>query len=232
MYNTACMVFAFALLATMTRIGDLAEAVRTDTPPPCREFCVTGTVSYVLVSQENYCHVLAEDNGIGVDITGSFATSPIPVPGDVVRFDGAMMPRGADSIQPEFRSLEIVGHAVPPVPAKGTAAEIMGGSHDFRRALLVGEVRDVEPSGTNPCWNYLSIIDDGRQYYAPIPARGASYRSLEALIGSTVRLDGFPDSHNCSYRFLDERRFMAGFTHLNECASQGAVSGCPSRNFP
>jgi len=202
------MIFAFAILAAMTRMCDLAEVVRTDTPPPCREFCVTGTVSYVLVYQENYCHVLAEDNGIGVDITGSFATPPIPVPGDVVRFDGAMMPRGADSIQPEFKSLEIVGHVDPPAPAKGPAAEIMGGRHDFHRALLVGEVRDVEPSGTNPCWNYLSIIDDGRQYYAPIPVHGASLRDLEALIGSTVQLDGFPDSHNCSYRFLDERRFM------------------------
>ena len=70
----------------------------------------------------------------------------------------------------------------------------MDGRHDFHRALLVGEVRDVEPSGTNPCWNYLSIIDDGRQYYAPIPVHGASLKDLEALIGSTVRLDGFPDS--------------------------------------
>ena len=208
LYNIGCMIFAFAILAAMTRMGDLAEVVKTDILPPCREFCVTGTVSYVLMYQENYCHVLAEDGGIGVDITGSFAHPPIPIPGDVVRFDGAMMPRGADSIQPEFRRLEIVGHIDPPAPAKGPAAEIMSGRHDFRRALLVGEVRDVEPSGTNPCWNYLSIINEGQQYYAPIPIHGASLKDLEALIGSTVRLDGFPDSHNCSYRFLDERRFM------------------------
>ena len=208
LYNTNCMIFAFAILAAMTRMGDLAEVVKTDILPPCREFCVTGTVSYVLMYQENYCHVLAEDGGIGVDITGSFAHPPIPIPGDVVRFDGAMMPRGADSIQPEFRRLEIVGHIDPPAPAKGPAAEIMSGRHDFRRALLVGEVRDVEPSGTNPCWNYLSIINEGQQYYAPIPVHGASLKDLEALIGSTVRLDGFPDPHNCSYRFLDERRFL------------------------
>ena len=54
---------------------------------------------------------------------------------------------------------------------------------------------------------FLSIISNERQYYAPIPVRGASLAELEALIGSTVKLDGFPDSHTCSFRFLDERRF-------------------------
>jgi len=208
LYNTDCMIFAFAILAAMTRMCDLAEAVRTDTPPPCREFCVTGTVSYVLVYHENLCHVLAEENGVGVDIIGSFATPPIPVPGDVVRFDGSLAPRVANSIQPEFKKLEILGHVDPPAPVEGSSTEIMSGRHDFRRALLVGELRDVEPSGSDPCWNYLSIISGKHQYYAPIPVRGASLKDLESLIGSTVQLDGFPDSHNCSYRFLDERRFL------------------------
>ena len=202
------MIFAFALLAAITRIGDLAEAVRVNVSPPCPEFCVTGTVSYVLVYHEHLCHVLAEENGVGVDIIGSFLSSPVPVPGDVVRFDGSLAPRAANSIKPEFKKLEIIGHVEPPAPVEGPSEEIMDGRHDFRRALLVGELRDVEPSGSDPCWDYLSIISGSRQYYAPIPVRGASLKEIEALIGSTVQLDGFPDSHNCSYRFLDERRFL------------------------
>jgi len=92
----------------------------------------------------------------------------------------------------------------------------MSGRHDFHRAILIGEVRDVEPSGTSPNWSYLSLISEGHQYYVPIPTSGASLRQLEALIGSTVRLDGYPDSHNGSRRFLDERRFVvSGFSSID-----------------
>ncbi|MBR2837577.1 MAG: sensor histidine kinase [Kiritimatiellae bacterium] len=210
------MLFALTLLAAaMTRLGDLAATVATDTPPPCPCFCVTGTVSYVLVYEDNCCHVLAEGDDVGVDITGSFAICPRPEPGDVVRFDGSIVPRGAGSVQPEFTHLEIIGHGEPPKAREGPSAEIMGGLHDFRRAHLVGEIRDVQPSGTNPCWNYLSIISGGSQYYAPVPIHGAKLSQLETLVGAKVRLDGFPDPHNCSLRFLDERRFMvAGLDNI------------------
>ena len=202
------MLFAFALLAAvLTRIDDLAEAVKADTLDRCADFCVTGTISYVIGFHESLYHLLMEGEASGVDVVGSITSEP-PRPGDLVRLDGSIVPKGAKSIMPEFNRLEILGHTAPQVPVEGSAAEIMGGRHDFRRALLAGEVRDVEPSGSDPCWNYLSIIADGRQYYAPIPVRGASLKDLEAMIGSSVLLDGFPDSHNCSYRFLTERRFM------------------------
>ena len=204
------MIFAFALLATITRIGDLAEVVRSDVPPTCPEFCVTGTVSYVLVWQSLLCHVLVEEGGVGVDIIGSFRSSrtPLPKPGDILRLDGRIVPMGPNSVQPKFRRLEILGPGDAPQPREGKASEIMSGQCDFRRSYLTGELRDIEPSGSDPCWNYLSIISDGRQYYAPVPTCGASLAQLEPLIGSTVRLDGFPDPHNFSYRFTNERRFL------------------------
>ena len=209
------MIFAFALLAAITRIGDLAEAVRVNIPPPRPEFCVTGTVSYVIVFQNNLCHVLTEDGGVGVDVLGSFRSCPKPVPGDRIRLNGALVYKGARHIKPEFSNLEILGHAASPKPIEGPAREIMGGAHDFRRAWLVGELRDVKPSGSDPCWNYISIISDGSQYYAPIPTRSATLAQLEDMVGSTVQLDGFPDSSNSSFKFIDESRFMvAGLENI------------------
>ena len=203
------MLSAVTLLAaSLVRLGDIASAVEADTRDHCADFCVTGTVTYVLTFQEKFCHILIEDDDIGVDIMGTLNPGSPPIPGDRARFDGAIVPGAAGSIIPEFRTLEILGRAQAPAPAEGSAEEIMSGRHDFRRAYLVGELRDVEPSGTNPCWNYLSIISDGCQYYAPIPSRGAALAVLEALIGSTIKLDGFPNPHNRSYRFLDERRFL------------------------
>ena len=196
------------LAASLVRLGDLAAAVEADTYDHCAEFCVTGTVTYVLNFQEKFYHVLVEDGGRGVDIVGTINPGPPPVPGDRVRLDGAIVPSVAGSIIPEFRTLERLGRGKAPTPVEGSAEEIMSGRHDFQRAHLVGELRDVEPSGTNPCWNYLSIISGGRQYYAPIPSRGATLAELEALIGSTVKLDGFPNPHNSSYRFLEERHFL------------------------
>ena len=199
----------------MTRLSDLADVVKADAMPETRVFCVTGTVSYVLVFQDKLCHVLLENDGIGVDVIGSFRSSPEPNTGDIVRLDGMIAPSGAGSVVPKFSRLEIVGHGEAPQPMEGPAAEVMGGRCDFHRAYLVGEVRDVEPSGSDPCWTYLSIITDAHQYYAPIPTLGTPLARLESLVGSTVRLDGFPDSHNCSFRFLDERRFLvAGLEHI------------------
>jgi len=210
------MLSAVTLLAaSLVRLGDLAAAVEADTHDHCTEFCVTGTVTYVLNFQEKFYHILVEDGDIGVDILGTIKPGPPPIPGDRARFEGAIVPSVAGSIVPEFRVLEILDHGKSPKPADGSAGEIMSGRHDFHHAHLVGELRDVEPSGTSPCWNYLSIISDGCQYYAPIPSRGATITELEALIGSTVKLDGFPDSHNCSFKFLDERRFLvAGLNNI------------------
>ena len=208
------IVAAIFLAATLTQFSELDSAIKVASLD-CRDnFCVTGTVTYVLGYHEALCHIVLDDGNLGVDIHGS-STNP-PQTGDVIRIEGCLMPRVATSVKPEFRRFEILAHQDAPAPVSGTAAEIMSGIHDFRRAYLVGEVRDVEPSGTDPCWNYISIISEGNQYYAPIPIRGANLKQLEALVGSTVRLDGFPDSHNCSYRFLDERRFMvADLEHIS-----------------
>ena len=204
------MLFALTLLtAAMTRLADLAAVVEADTMPETRDFCVTGTVSYVLVFQYKLCHVLLENEGIGVDVIGSFRNSPTPDLGDRVRLDGKIAPSGAGGFLPKFSRLEIIGHGEAPRPLEGPAAEVMGGRCDFHRAYLVGEVRDVEPSGTDPCWTYLSIISDAHQYYAPIPTLDTPLEQFEALVGSTVKIDGFPDPHNRSFRFLDERRFLA-----------------------
>ena len=216
MYNTTNMLLAFTLLAaSMTHLGDLADVVKADTMPSTRDFCVTGTVSYVLVFQDKLCHVLLEDGGVGVDVLGSFRSAPVPEAGDIVRLDGMIVHAGAGSVLPKFSTLEIIGRGVAPHPLEGPAAEVMGGRFDFHRAYLVGEVRANEPSGSDPCWTYISVISDAHQYYAPIPTLGTPLARLESLVGSTVRLDGFPDSHNCSFRFLDERRFLvAGLLNL------------------
>jgi hypothetical protein len=195
------------LAALMTQLSDLARTVEADIMPENRNFCVTGTVSYVLIHQEHYCHILVDDGKIGVDVTGTLKECPKPSPGDIIRLDGMFMPEGAGSVQPQFSRLEILGRANAPAPASGSADEIMSGRYDFRRALLIGEIRDVEPSETNPYWNFLSVIAQGNQYYATIPAHGATMAELTALIGSHVQMDGFPDSHTCSFRFLSERHF-------------------------
>lgn len=201
-------MLSLALLfgATLTQLGDLDSAIKAASTDRCADFCVTGTVSYVLGYHESLHHILLNGEGLGVDFHGSTETPPQT--GDIIRIEGHLEPRGAGSIQPHFQQFDILKHADAPAPVSGRAEEIMSGRFDFRRAYLVGEVRDVEPSGTDPCWNYLSIISEGEQYYAPIPTRGATLEQLESLVGSTVRLDGFPDSNNCSYRFLDERRFL------------------------
>lgn len=207
------LVLLFA--STLTQISELASAVDANTPDRCAEFCVTGTVSYTVIFKEHNCHILLEDASAAVDIAGMFEDS-LPNPGDIIKINGAIVPLVVGkNIQPQFTAIEILGHTNAPVAITAPASKIMNGSCDFRRAKLIGEVRDVEPSGTNPNWHYLSIISEGNQYYAPIPTRGATLPELETLIGSTVCLDGFPDSHNCSYRFLDERRFMvADRTHI------------------
>ena len=44
----------------MTQLSDLARTVEADIMPENRNFCVTGTVSYVLIHQEHYCHILVD----------------------------------------------------------------------------------------------------------------------------------------------------------------------------
>ena len=210
------MLFAFAILAAaMTQLSDIATAVKTDTIPPCPDFCVTGTVAYALHFDGKRCQILVEDGDIGVVATATNDSSALPALGDHVLLEGALVRLDQGDVRPEYHRIETLGHTDPPAPREGTATEIMSGRHDFHRAILVGEVRDVEPSGTSPNWNYLSLISEAHQYYVPIPTCGTSLRQIEPLIGSTVRLYGFPDSHNGSRRFLDERRFVvSGFSNI------------------
>lgn len=210
------MLFAFAVLATaMTQLSDIATAVEANTMPPCPDFCVTGTVAYALHFDGNMCQILVEAGDIGVVATAANDSFPLPALGDRIRLEGTLVRLDQGGVSPEYHRIETFGHTTPPAPREGTAAEIMSGRHDFHRAILIGEVRDIEPSGTSPNWNYLSIISEGHQYYVPIPTCGASLRQIEPLIGSTVRLDGFPDLQNSSHRFLDERRFVvSGFSNI------------------
>ena len=209
------MLLPFALFAAViTSLNDLSASFLTDNPSSRTEFCITGTVSYVIGYNGNQCHLLLNDGEVGTYATGTISRCP-PGTGDVVRLTGALVPRGAGTVQPVFDSIVILGHRPVEACRQGSPAEIMSGRHDFHRAFLVGEVRGVEPSGTGPGWSYVSLISEDQLYYVPIPIRGASLSQLEALIGSTVRLDGYPDSHNCSLRFIDERRFMvADLAHI------------------
>ena len=211
------MLLAFAILvAAMTQLSDVATAVKTDTVPPCPDFCVTGTVAYALHFDGRRCQILVEDGDIGVVATATHDSATLPDLGDRVLLEGALVRLDQGDIRPEYNRIETLGHTDPPPPREGPATEIMSGRHDFHRAILIGEVRDVEPSGTSPNWNYLSLISEGHQYYVPIPTSGATLRQIEPLIGSMVRLDGFPDSHNCSRRFLDERRFVvSGYSNID-----------------
>ena len=200
----------------MMQLSDVATAIKTDMAPPCPDFCVTGTVAYALHFDGNRCQILVEDGDIGVVATAAQDESPLPALGDRVLLEGALVRLDQGDIRPEYNRIETLGHTDPPPPREGPATEIMSGRHDFHRAILIGEVRDVEPSGTSPNWNYLSLISEGHQYYVPIPTSGATLRQIEPLIGSMVRLDGFPDSHNCSRRFLDERRFVvSGYSNID-----------------
>ena len=159
------MLFAFTLLAAaMTQLGDLAKVVEVDTMPEARDFCVTGTVSYVLVYQDKMCHVLLEDGNVGVVVIGSLRNSPEPDAGDIVRLDGMIVHSCAGSVLPKFSALEIIGRGEAPRPMEGSATEVMGGRFDFHRAYLVGEVRAIEPSGSDPRWTYISIISDAHAF--------------------------------------------------------------------
>lgn len=192
----------------MTQLSDVATAVKTDTVPPCPDFCVTGTVAYALHFDGRRCQILVEDGDIGVVATATHDSATLPDLGDRVLLEGRLIQLDQGDVSMEYYRIETLGHNSPPAPREGSATEIMSGRHDFHRAFLVGEVRDVEPSGTSPNWIYLSLISQEHQYYVPIPTCGANLHQLVPLIGSTVRLDGYPDSHNCSRRFLDERRFV------------------------
>ena len=209
------MSLAFAILATITSLGELAETMKANTIPPNPDFRVTGTVAYMLSADDTSYQLLLNDGDAAMKITSTTNPPPIPQLGDRVQLEGELTPVGQGNVRPVFRNLEILGHEEAPAPHEGAAKEIMSGRHDFRRSYLVCEVRDVEPSGSDPNWNYLSVIADRRQYYAPIPTCGVSLAQLESLIGAKVRLDGYPDSHNCSFRFLDERRFVvAGIRNI------------------
>ena len=211
------MLLAFAILAaTMTQLSDVATAVKTDTVPPCPDFCVTGTVAYALHFDGRRCQILVEDGDIGVVATATHDSATLPDLGDRVLLEGRLIQLDQGDVSMEYYRIETLGHNSPPAPREGSATEIMSGRHDFHRAFLVGEVRDVEPSGTSPNWIYLSLISQEHQYYVPIPTCGANLHQLVPLIGSTVRLDGYPDSHNCSRRFLDERRFVvSGLSNID-----------------
>ncbi|MCR5838376.1 MAG: sensor histidine kinase [Kiritimatiellae bacterium] len=189
--------------------------MKANTIPANPDFRVTGTVAYMLSADDTSYQLLLNDGDAAMKITSTTNPPPIPQLGDRVQLEGELTPVGQGNVRPVFRNLEILGHEEAPAPHEGAAKEIMSGRHDFRRSYLVCEVRDVEPSGSDPNWNYLSVIADRRQYYAPIPTCGASLAQLESLIGAKVRLDGYPDSHNCSFRFLDERRFVvAGIRNI------------------
>ena len=208
---------AILFAALLTQLSELASVVEADSPGPCNAFCVTGTVAYVAGYHENLHHVIVEDENAAVDLYGH-AEAP-PRTGDVIRIEGCIGPRVASHVSPKFIRFDVLRHAEAPVPVSGTAAEIMGGQHDYRRAYLVGEVRDVVPSGTDPCWNYLSLISGENLYYVPIPTRGARLEQLDPFVGCIVRLDGYPDPRNGSYRFLDERRFVvADLAHMTVLA--------------
>lgn len=209
------MSLAFAILATITSLGELAETMKANTIPPNPDFRVTGTVAYMLSADETSYQLLLNDGDAAMKITSTTNPPPIPQLGDRIQLEGELTPVGQGYVRPVFRNLEILGHEEAPAPHEGAAKEIMSGRHDFRRSYLVGEVRDAEPSGTSPTHSYLSIIADAHQYYAPIPTCGATLAELESLIGAKVRLDGYPDSRNYSHRFIEERRFVvAGIRNI------------------
>lgn len=139
--------------------------------------------------------------------------SDAPRPGDKIRISGTVVQHVTKQPLTRFSSFEVLAHGSLPEPVSRDAGDIMSGQCDFRRSHLTGEVRDVQPSGSDPCWNYISLICDTNQYYAPVPIRGANLSHLKTLIGSVVRLDGYPDPYNCSFRFLDERRFVVAGTN-------------------
>ena len=119
------MFLAFTFFATMmTQLGELAAVVEKDISSDRSEFCVTGTVSYVLVYHGRLCHILVEDGDVGVDVIGSFesCTPPLPTPGDILRLDGHTVRMGPYSVGPRFRSLEILGHGDAPRPRQGPSS--------------------------------------------------------------------------------------------------------------
>ena len=209
------MILAFAILATITSLGELAETMKSNTIPPSPDFRVTGTVAYMLSADATSYQLLLNDGDAAMKITSTTNPPLIPQLGDSVQLEGELTPVGQGYVRPAFRNIEILGHGAAPAPHEGTAEEIMSGRHDFHRSYLVGEVRDAEPSGTSPTHSYLSIIADAHQYYAPIPTCGTTLAELESLIGAKVRLDGYPDSRNYSHRFIEERRFVvAGMKNI------------------
>lgn len=105
----AILLFA----ALLTRLADMVSIVESDTTYCDSLFCVTGTISYVIAYQENFCHVLIEEDGIGIDISGTLGTEP-PRPGDVICIEGVFADTRTDGVQPQFTRLTTIGHRAPP----------------------------------------------------------------------------------------------------------------------
>ena len=212
-YYSTDMLLAL-LASALVSLPELASSVKACDPRFSADFCVTCTVSYVVRYYSNLYHILAEDDVVGVDMNGVIEANP-PLPGERINISGVIRNYTPEHVQVQFSGFEVIGQGQAPKPISADADVIMGGQCDFRRSYLIGEVRDVQPSGTDPCWNYLSVISGANQYFAPVPTHGASLGQLRELIGSTVRLDGYPDPQNCSLRFLVERRFIvAGLSDI------------------
>lgn len=201
------------LLATLlTSLGDLANAVADDSANGRTPFCVTGAVECTVPFQEHFLHLVVSDEKHALDIPGTLRRRP-PDLGDIVEITGKIESDRPGHRQPFFDSVHVVGHTTPPEPVVGDVGVVLTEERAFRRSILVGELRDVVPSATNPCWLYLFLVTPSGSGIATIPNRGAHLADLERLIGATLALTGYPGSYNSSIRFPDDRLFTCAGTN-------------------
>lgn len=207
------MFVTTVLLATvLTTLGDLAEAFENGDSTRHASFCVTGAVECTVPFQEKFLHLAIGDEKTALDITGTLH-GECPVPGDVVEVTGKMMTDRPGHAIPCFRTLRRIGHVPPREPVVGDVDAVMSEKRTFRRSTLVGELRDVVPSATNPCWLYLYLATQSGPGIVNIPKRGARLADVEHLIGATLGFTGFPSSYNSTGRFSSDRVFMCAGTN-------------------
>jgi len=206
---------------TVTRVSDIADTLmRDDEQDTNTVFELTAKISYVLPYGGLRFHLSVEDESGSCYVSRDDILPDIPSAetlsaGDIVRIKGRICRSPSSHLWPILEKLELIRHETPPVPLELSGHELMNGLHDWRRALLTGEIQDVIPSETSTSWLYVALSCDGEVFYAPMPLGGAPLERMETLIGAKVQIEGFANPRDLSFRFYTGRIFhCAGLRDL------------------
>ena len=138
------------------------------------------------------------------------------LPGDRIRITGSIssgMPVHTSAAS--FDSIEVLGHGAAPAPRSATIRDISSGRFDWALLSIEGLVRDVYPSETSESFAVLILTDGSELQRVNISLLGTRLCDLTSLIGRKVRIRGFPNLNNGSFRSFAGREF--------HCAGRGEI---------